>query len=490
MTYFFNRFFFQHFKFLVYHLFSNADVLALLIGYHPMNYELLFKDLASRRIRIALTGANGGFSRTLLVQCRAVNNVDIAALCDLDIEGVRSMLLSLGFAPDAMQYCDTEDGVRRAARDRKIVLIGRHELLAAVEHDILVEATGHPEVSVQIAVNAIRRGSHVAMVTKETDSVVGPYLNRLAQEHRVVYTTADGDQPSNLIGLVTWARVLGFEIIAAGKSSEYDYVYHAPGGEVEHTGSRYPAPMMAALWDLTDDVQTRLAQRSAAISELPQSATPDYCELNVVANSTGLLPARDSLSYPLCRISELADIFIPREDGGILDRTGVVDVFNCLRRHDEASFGGGVFVIVRCTDDQVWELLQQKGHVVSRNRKYACIYLPYHLMGLESLMSLFSAVLHRRPSGSDTQATHAVMIARAQKKLAAGHMLHMGGHHHDIEGITPLLVPAAEAQGKAPFYLAANKRLLVDVPEGTDISIDMLDLEASVLYEAWRQIAA
>jgi predicted homoserine dehydrogenase-like protein len=455
-----------------------------------MNYELLFKDLASRRIRIALTGANGGFSRTLLVQCRAVSNVDIAALCDLDVEGTASLLLSLGFAPDAMQACETEDEVRCAARDRKIVLIRRHELLAGVEHDILVEATGHPEVSVQIAVNAIRRGIHVAMVTKETDSVVGPYLNRLAREHRVVYTTADGDQPSNLIGLVTWARVLGFDIVAAGKSSEYDYVYQAQTGEIEYTGSRYRAPRIAGLWDLTDDIPTRLQERSAAISDLPQRATPDYCELNVVANSTGLLPARDSLSYPLCRISELADIFIPREDGGILDRVGVVDVFNCLRRHDEASFGGGVFVIVRCTDNQVWGLLQQKGHVVSRNGKYACIYLPYHLMGLESLMSLFSAVLHQRPSGSDTQATHAVMIGRAQKKLPAGHMLHMGGHHHDIEGVTPLLVPAAEAKGKAPFYLAANKRLLADVPEGADISIDMLDLETSVLYKAWREIAA
>jgi predicted homoserine dehydrogenase-like protein len=455
-----------------------------------MNYELLFKDLASRRIRIALTGANGGFSRTLLVQCRAVSNVDIAALCDLDVEGIASLLLSLGFAPDAMQACETEEEVRRAARDRKIVLIRRHELLAGVEHDILVEATGHPEVSVQIAVNAIRRGIHVAMVTKETDSVVGPYLNRLAREHRVVYTTADGDQPSNLIGLVTWARVLGFDIVAAGKSSEYDYVYQAQTGEIEYTGSRYPAAQIAGLWDLTDDVATRLQERSAAISDLPQRATPDYCELNVVANSTGLLPARDSLSYPLCRISELADIFIPREDGGILDRVGVVDVFNCLRRHDEVSFGGGVFVIVRCTDSQVWGLLQQKGHVVSRNGKYACIYLPYHLMGLESLMSLFSAVVHQRPSGSDTQATHAVMIGRAQKRLPAGHMLHMGGHHHDIEGVTPLLVPADEAKGKAPFYLAANKRLLADVPEGADISIDMLDLETSVLYKAWREIAA
>jgi predicted homoserine dehydrogenase-like protein len=453
-----------------------------------MNYELLFKDLPSRRIRIAMTGANGGFSRTLLVQCRAVKNVEIAALCDLDVEGTQAMLATLGFASDAARICGTSEEVRRAGKDRKIALVKDHALLADAPHDVLVEATGQPEVSVQIAIDAIKRGAHVAMVTKETDSVIGPYLNRLALEHGVVYTTADGDQPSNLIGLVSWAKVLGFEIIAAGKSSEYDYVYHAATSEIEYTDGMHRISGLAELWDLTDDVPALLAKRSAAISNLPQSATPDYCEMNVVSNSTGLLPACDALNYPLCRISELADIFIPKEDGGILERTGVVDVFNCLRRHDEASFGGGVFVIVKCTDDAVWHLLQQKGHVVSRSRKYACIYLPYHLMGLESLMSIFSAVLHGRPSGSDTQKTHAVMAAVAQRDFKAGETLRMGGHHHEIQGVKPVLLPAMQAHDKAPFYLAANKRLRADVPRGASISIDMLELEQSVLYAAWQKM--
>lgn len=455
-----------------------------------MNYELLFKELQDQRIRVALTGANGGFSRTLLVQCRVVANIDIVALCDLDLEATLAALTTLGFAAASVRICRNEAQVRAAVAAHEIVLVNDHTLLDAVPLDILVEATGQPEVSVNIATAAIRRGVHVAMVTKETDSVVGPYLNQLALQHKVVYTTVDGDQPSNLIGLVTWARLLGFDIVAAGKSSEYDYVYHASDREIEYTDSRHAVDGLDALWELGDDIPARLAQRSAALAALPQSATPDYCELNVVCNSTGLLPARDALNYPLCHISELADIFIPREDGGILDRIGVVDVFNCLRRHDENSFGGGVFIVVRCTDDTVWKLLQQKGHVVSRRQQYACIYLPYHLMGLESLMTLFSAVLHQRPSGSDKQAVHAVMLARAERDFKAGEVLRMGGHHHNIVGMTPLLVPAAEARGKAPFYLAADKRLRCDVARGTDITIDMLELEGSALYEAWKKLPA
>jgi predicted homoserine dehydrogenase-like protein len=189
----------------------------------------------------------------------------------------------------------------------------------------------------------------------------------------------------------------------------------------------------------------------------------------------------------MCHISELADIFIPRADGGILDRTGVVDVFNCLRRHDEVSFGGGVFVVVKCTDDTVWELLQQKGHVVSRHRKYACIYAPYHLMGLESMMSVFSAVLHGRASGSTRQVPHSTMLATAERDFKAGETLVMGGHHHTIVGMSPSLVPTATASGMAPFYLAANKRLRADVARGQAVAIDMLELEGSALYEAWQR---
>jgi predicted homoserine dehydrogenase-like protein len=425
----------------------------------------------------------------LLVQCRAVKNVDLAALCDLDLEGSSALLVSLGYDARAIRICDNPADVQRAVAEQQIVLVKDHLLLAGVEQDMLLEATGQPEVSVQIAIDAIRRGSHVGMVSKETDSVAGPYLNQLALKHGVVYTTVDGDQPSNLIGLVSWARVLGFEIISAGKSSEYDYVYHTASEEIEHSGRKYRAPGLAQLWELGDDVAATLEQRDAVIAELPKSATPDYCEMNVVSNSTGLLPARAALNYPLCHIAELADIFIPRDDGGILDRTGVVDVFNCLRRHDEASFGGGVFVVVRCTDDEVWALLQQKGHVVSRRRQYGCIYTPYHLMGLESMMSIFSAVLHGRPSGSDTQLQHATMLASAERDFRAGELLAMGGHHHNIDGMAPLLVPAGEARGLAPFYLAANKRLRTDVARGQTVTIDMLELDGSPLYEAWRQVS-
>jgi predicted homoserine dehydrogenase-like protein len=451
-----------------------------------MNYEHLFAALATKTIRLALVGPKGGFGRSLLVQCRALPALEIAALCDLDIDGTLATLASLGYPADAASVCNDAADVRAAHAAGRIALVADHALLNEVELDIVVEATGQPEVSVKIAENALRRGVHVAMATKETDSVVGPYLNRLALENKVVYTTPDGDQPSNLIGLVTWARVLGFEVVAAGKSSEYDFIYDPEAKTVDYLDQRHPVSL-AACWPLGDDIAATLAARSQALSMLPQSATPDYCELNVVANSTGLLPAADALNYPLARISELADIFVPKEDGGILERTGVVDVFNCLRRTDDVSFGGGVFVIVRCKDEETWELLRQKGHLVNKKGGYACIYLPYHLMGLETPTSLFCAVLTGQPTGSTGQLPHARMVARASRDFKAGETLGMGGHHHVIDGATALLIDHSKAGNAAPFYLAANKRLIADVPKGSLVPLDALELAGSALYEAWQR---
>ncbi|SEE91908.1 Predicted homoserine dehydrogenase, contains C-terminal SAF domain [Burkholderia sp. WP9] len=451
-----------------------------------MNYEHLFADLTTKTIRMALVGPKGGFGRSLLVQCRALPALEIAALCDLDIAGTLATLASLGFSADAAMVCNNADDVRAAREANRIALVGDYRLLDEVALDIVVEATGQPEVSVRIAQAALRRGVHVAMATKETDSVVGPYLNRLALEHNAVYTTPDGDQPSNLIGLVTWARVLGFDVVAAGKSSEYDFIYDTGAKTVDYLDQRHAASLELC-WTLGDDVAATLAARREAFSMLPQSATPDYCELNVVANSTGLLPAADALNYPLARISELAEIFVPKEDGGILERTGVVDVFNCLRRPDDVSFGGGVFVIVRCKDDETWQLLKQKGHIVSKSGKYACIYLPYHLMGLETATSLFSAVLTRRPTGSSKQLPHARMVARVTRDFKAGDTLSMGGHHHVIDGTVALLIDQVKADGAAPFYLAANKKLKADIAKGSLVPLDALELDGSALYDAWQQ---
>ena len=450
-----------------------------------MNFELLFADQPHREVRYTLTGAKGGFARTLLAQTRRMPRLVPVALCDLDLPGLRALCEELGFPGEQLHECRDAAAVASAPADA-ILLVSDAGLLRDVPHDILVEATGNPKVGYRAACEAIEAGRHVAMVSKEVDTVAGVAMSRMAAARGVVYTTADGDQPANLIGWVSWARTLGLEIVAAGKSGEYDLVFDPRTGMLRQLDETVSAPALADLLALGDDIPATLVARRAALRGLKTGATADDCEMAVVASNTGLVADVEAMHYPVARIAELADIYALREDGGIVSRPGVIDVFNVLRLPDEASFAGGVFVVVRTGDGPTWRRLAQKGHVVSRNGRYACMYLPYHFMGVETPISLLNAVLHGRASGSDRPEQHAVLAGRAIETIPAGTVLRMGGHHHDVSGVRPVLLTRADApDGVAPLYLAAHATTARDIAAGELLMLDDIGGDDPALRQAW-----
>ncbi|AOS63473.1 SAF domain-containing protein [Actinoalloteichus hymeniacidonis] len=452
-----------------------------------MNHELLFAAAGDKTVTFALTGAKGGFARTLLAQSRVMPGLAPAVLCDLDVPGLHELCRELGFAESELVVATTPAEAAAAVERGAVALVADIALLTAAPYDILVEATGNPAVGHTAARDALTGGKHVAMVSKEVDSVAGVALAQLAERNGLVYTTADGDQPANLIGLHSWARLLGLEIVAIGKSGEYDLVFDPETGRLTQLDETIDAPGMAELLTLGTDVGATLAARAEAVAALRRSATADHCEMSVVANSTGCVPDVESLHYPVVRTAELADVYALRADGGILNGTGVVDVFSALRLPEEASFAGGVFAVVRTHDPVTWATLAQKGHVLSRDGRYACIYLPYHLMGVETPITLLSAVLHGRASGGGAPRQYAVLAGRADRDLAAGTVLTMGGHHHDVDGVQAVLLPAAQApDDTAPLYLAAGATLARDVVAGELITLDDLTGHDEDLLGAWR----
>ena len=450
-----------------------------------MNFELLFAAQSGKTVRYGMTGAKGGFARTLLAQTLRMPRLVPAVLCDLDVPGLRALCLELGFPAESLVECADAAAVAAAPADA-VVLVADVGLMAHSRYDILVEATGNPAIGYKIACSAIEAGRHVAMVSKEVDSVAGIDLSRKAAARGVVYTTADGDQPANLIGWVSWARTLGLEIVAAGKSSEYDLVFDPATGDITQLDQRFACPGMGELMDLGTDVQATVAARRAVLQGRKTSATADYCEMAVVATNTGLVPDVELLHYPVARVAELADIYALKEDGGLLGRTGAIEVFNVLRTPQEASFAGGVFVVVKTFDSVTWELLRQKGHVVSRDGKYACMYLPYHFMGIETPISLLNAVLHGRASGSDRPTQCAVLGGRATQDIAAGTVLRMGGHHHDVTGVQAVLLPRADAPADvAPLYLAAHATTARDIRAGELLLLGDITQDDPALRQAW-----
>jgi predicted homoserine dehydrogenase-like protein len=323
-------------------------------------------------------------------------------------------------------------------------------------------------------------GKHLALVTKELDSVVGPGLARQAADNGTVVTTVDGDQPSLLIALVTWSEILGFEIVAAGKSSEYDFVFDPASGRLSSNENAGACPGLAQHWEMgSREVADLVAARAAAAAGFPQRAVPDLCELMVVANATGLTPDRPDFHAPILRIPEVPTAFATRASGGLLSGERRIDVFNCLRKPDEISFAGGVFAVVRCEDPASWEMLAQKGHLVSRTAETAMVFLPRHLLGMEAATSILDAAVHRVSGYGTDYRPRLDLVAVATRDLPAGSLLAMGGHHHTIEGVSAELHPAQPLDGSAPapFYLAADNRLSSPVRKGEMIRMRDLDLD-------------
>ena len=441
-----------------------------------MNFDHFFPVSKKQKVTAGLVGA-GQFGASLINQATLMPMLDVPFLCDLNIELAKKAFSDAGVAEEDIFYADNKKAALSAFELGKKVITDDYRLVCELPADIIVEATGQPEAAASIAYLALTSGYHVAMVTKEADSVVGPYLSRIAFQNGKFITPVDGDQPSLLIGLMSWAGLLGLDILAAGKSSEYDFIYYPERDIVSWRGHEKHLPDFKDAWAMGDDIQAKLEMRARLLDGFPQRTVPDLCEMGIVCNHTGLLPDVADFHAPHARVGEVADIFSPRSRGGIVASTGRVDVFNCLRRADEQSFAGGVYVVVDCKGVESWKILKEKGIPMHKDGRSALLYNPSHLLGVEAPISLLSTVLLEKPSGAITLEHHVDLHACTTKAWKKGQLLRITDqHHHEVDGLKPLLQAASPARSDSPlpYYMAAGQMLACDVPAGTIITREMI----------------
>lgn len=447
-----------------------------------MNYDALFAPFDGQSVRVGLVGA-GEFGATLLAQARSIEALTICAVCERQPQRAVDVLKASGYDPARVAVCGRLAEARTALTGGKIAVVTDGRLLAELELDIVVEATGDAEAATVTALAAIEAGKHVAMVTKEADCVIGPGLQARAAAQDRVFTSVDGDQPSLLIGLVSWARRLGLDIGVAGKSSEYDFVFDAETERVTCRDRQVEAKGLGRLWSPVPDELREAAERRAQILDgLPTRSVSDLCELCVVANATGLRPDTAALHAPILRTQEVPSLLRPAAEGGLMAGHGVLDIFNCLRQADEISFAGGVFLVVACGDLEAWRVLGAKGIPIDHDGRHALLYNPQHLLGVEAPITLLTAALLGQPSGALAARPVCDLAAQTAIDLEAGQVLSVtDAHKHEVGSLRPLLLPSAPLAGSSPipYYMAVGCRLAEAVPAGTTLTLDMVEAPAS-----------
>jgi predicted homoserine dehydrogenase-like protein len=440
---------------------------------------------SSAPITVAVTGASGGFGRTFLAQLKKLSTMRASVLVDLDLDALAGMLDSLGYDRSGWRVCTTREAADDTVAAGSTALVADIALLSPASYQVLVEATGSTRAGFAFARRALEEKRHVIMVSKEVESIAGVYLADLARQHDVSYLPGMGDQPANLLALLAWVRAVGLDVVAVGKSSEYDLNFDPVTGVVRQVAETASAPELSALLDLGDDVAETLAARALAVASFTRAAAADYCEMAVVSQYSGFVPDVEAMHYPVARPNELADIYALREHGGILSSVGATDVFSMLRLPNEASFAGGEFVIVTTDDDVTWSILREKGHVVSRDGRYACIFSPYHLMGVETPLSVLESVSDHRVARAPRQ--HSTLAGRSEVDLPAGTELRVAGHHHEIAGVAPVLRASGDvAADVAPFYLLDRTILVRDVAAGELITVADVAGHGDELWEAFQ----
>ena len=148
-----------------------------------------------------------------------------------------------------------------------------------------------------------------------------------------VATPIDGDQLSLLSGLLSWMHLLGLEVLPAGKSSKYNFIYDRIHGTVLWRDELRTLLMFGRCRNLVSPLRSMgVAKCSACFRSV---LCWYFCEMGVVCNHTCLMCDNPFFHAPHARTLKLLEVLLPMDKGGILSEPRTITVFNCLSCADE-----------------------------------------------------------------------------------------------------------------------------------------------------------
>lgn len=415
--------------------------------------KLLEREAAGKPVTVGVIGA-GKFGTMFLSQARLTRGLHVVGVADLNVERARSQLKTAGW--DEGAYAASSLGDAFKAR-KTYVGADAEALIAFPDVEVIVEATGDPKSGIRFALKTIAHGKHIVMVNVEADALAGPLLARRAQAAGVVYSLAWGDQPALICEHVDWARAAGFKVIAAGKGTRYHPTYHRSTPDT--------------VWDILDKY-LQIKDRNSINPKMFNSfidGTKSGIEMTAVCNATGLVPQSGGLNFPPASRFELADICKPKSEGGTLEKAGVTEVTSSVDRDERDiphHLAMGTYVVFEGETEYARRCFREYHLLPDKSGKYAALYRPVHMIGLELGISVASAALRNEPTGVPT-GFRSDVVATAKRALKGGEIL-------DGEGgfcVWGKQVPADVSldKGFLPLGLAHGVTLKRDIGEGAPI---------------------
>ena len=409
-------------------------------------------------VKVALIGA-GKFGSMFLSQVPSTLGLEVLVIADLKPENAIKACKNVGWSDDLIN--------KTKFVDKGIDAIKLNEV------EVVIEATGFPAAGIEHARQAFHNGKHIIMVNVEADVLAGAALVKEANSAGVVYSMAYGDQPALTAEIVEWARASGFNVTSAGKGTRYQPIYHKSSPDT--------------VWDyygLTHEEAKKAGMNPKMFNSF-LDGTKSGLEMAAIANACDLDVPTNGLLFPPCGMDDLANVLKPIKAGGFLEKNGQVEVVSSLERDGRPVFKDlrwGVFAVLEAPNDYAASCFKQYGMNTDDTGKFSAMYKPFHLIGMELNISVFSAALLNQATGQTKKFTGDV-VSTTKTILKKGEIL-------DGEGgatVWGKLVPSklSLSMEALPIGLAHGIRLKNEIKENEIITwndVDYLPSDPAILY--------
>ena len=349
-------------------------------------------------VKVALIGA-GKFGSMFLSQVPTTAGLEVTVIADLKPENAINACKNVGWSDELINKTKFVDEAIKAIRLSEV--------------DVVVEATGFPAGGIEHARQAFQNGKHIIMVNVEADVLAGPALVKEAKSAGVVYSMAYGDQPALTIEIVEWARASGFYVSSAGKGTRYQPVYHQSTPDT--------------VWDYygLSHEEAKKAGMNPKMFNSFLDGTKSGLEMAAIANACDLTVPTNGLLFPPCGMDDLANILKPKKYGGLLEENGQVEVVSSLERDGRPVFKDlrwGVYAVLEAPNDYAASCFKQYGMNTDDTGRFSAMYKPFHLIGMELNISIFSAALLNQATGQ-TQKFTGDVVSTSKRNLKKGEIL-------------------------------------------------------------------
>lgn len=408
-------------------------------------------------IHVSLIGC-GQMGKDIIAQISKMDGMVCDIVVDLSTETVLDGYRQAGYAESDIVITDDQAEAEAAiATGRKVATTSYKLAVAAAQTQVVIDATGSPEMGARVTMECIFYKRHIVMMNVECDVTIGPLLRRMCEQAGIVYSLTAGDEPGSIVEVYRFATALGFKVVAAGKGKNNPLDIYAHPGMPEWKKKAEDRQMNARmLIEFVDGSKTMI-------------------EMCAVSNATGLVPDVRGMHGPKCNVEDLSKVFSLKSQGGILEKEGVVDF-------GIGNIAPGVFVVVTTDNQRIIDGLVQRDMGTGPNY---LLYRPYHLCSIETPITAAQAVIYGESTAHPMPKLTSECITVAKRDLKAGETLDAIGEYCYRASIE--LADVAKKGNMLPVGLAKGAKLLCDVPMDSVITYDMVELNNdSVLLQLRR----